>query len=242
MTACQIPLLDPQKLALPAVLVAGLVDGINPCAIGMLVFLLGYLLVFAGKPERVLRTGLLYITTVYLTYFLLGFFFYQSLSRFLSSPVFAAAAYWLQVFLGGGLIIAGLVNIKDFFFFGRGLSLEIPQRLRPRLQKLVEKTTYPATVLLAVLVTLFEAPCSFPLYAGTLGILSRCDLSSLGILGYLGLYNLLFILPLLVILFLLYSGVEIVYLKEWEHQNKRTMRGIMGVILVILGGLVLILR
>ena len=62
--------------------VAGLVDGINPCAIGMMVMLLGYLLVFAKKPERVLKTGLLYVGTVFVTYLVVGLGLYSFVSQF----------------------------------------------------------------------------------------------------------------------------------------------------------------
>lgn len=242
MQICQLPALDAQQVALPTVIVAGLIDGLNPCAIGMMVFLLGYLVVFAGKPERVLKTGLLYIATVYLTYFVIGLFFYEGLSRFLGAPGFSEMAATLKLILGLAVIGAGLVNIKDFFFPGRGISLEIPSRLRPKLQSFVEKSTYPATFILAILVTLFETPCSFPLYAGTVGILSRCGFSTLELLIYLAVYNLLFVLPLILILGLIFGGVEIVYLKEWEHRNKRVLRLVMGLTLVVLGGLVLVLK
>jgi len=63
-------------VSFPIVTLAGIMDGINPCAIGMLIMLLGYLIVFAKKPERVLKTGVLYIGTIYVTYFILGLLFY----------------------------------------------------------------------------------------------------------------------------------------------------------------------
>ena len=69
-------------LSLPLITIAGLVDGINPCAIGMMVMLLGYLLVFAKKPERVFKTGLLYVGTVFTTYLVVGLGLYSFVSRF----------------------------------------------------------------------------------------------------------------------------------------------------------------
>ena len=71
-----------ELLSLPLITVAGLVDGINPCAIGMMVMLLGYLLVFAKKPERVIKTGLLYVFTVFLTYLVVGLGLYTVVSKF----------------------------------------------------------------------------------------------------------------------------------------------------------------
>lgn len=226
-------ILNPQNLAIPAVIAAGLVDGINPCAIGMLVFLLGYLIVFAERPRQVLRTGLAYIGTVFITYFLIGLVFYQTISVLMASPQFVAVSQWFRGLLGLGLIAIGLASV-------RGMNWGIPDSVRPRLQSLVERGSLPATMLLAILVTVLEAPCSFPLYAGAVGILNQCNLSSFGLLGYLLLYNLLFVLPLVLILGLVYAGVGIPQLKEWEHRNQRKMRLLMGVVLVFLG-LVLLL-
>ena len=69
-------------VSFPLVTIAGIVDGINPCAISMLVLLLTYLIIFAKREDRVLKTGLLYASTIYLTYLTIGLFFYKSVSAF----------------------------------------------------------------------------------------------------------------------------------------------------------------
>lgn len=228
-------------VSFPLVTIAGLVDGINPCAIGMLVLLLGYLLVFAKKPERVLKTGILYIGTVYLTYLLVGYLLFNSLSVFKFSSYHGT----FNLALGSLLLILGLVNIKDFWFSqkrgGRGLwaafksfHLEIPQKARPGLLKIVEQVSYPATILLAVIVTLFETPCSLPIYVGTLNILSQAGLPFFGILAYFLYYNFLFVLPLIVILVLVWQGGRIVEVKEWEHKYKRWMKLSLGLFLTVI--------
>ncbi len=222
-------------IALSAVLGVGLADGINPCAIGMLVFLLGYLIVFAKQPGRVLNIGIIYIITVFATYFVIGLLFYQVLLTFSQTPQYAVVSNLIHLVLGAILVITGAINLKDFFWPGRGFSLEIPKYIRPYLQGWVAKATISATVVLGALVTIFEMPCSLPLYAGTLDILSRSGLSRLTTVGYLGIYNLMFILPLLVILFIVYSGKKITMVKEWEHRSKKWMKLLMGSMLVGFG-------
>lgn len=226
-------------VSFPLVTIAGLVDGVNPCAIGMLVLLLGYLLVFAKKPERVLKTGILYIATVYLTYLVVGYFLFSSLNILHFSSYRAV----FNPILGSILLFAGLINIKDFWFTqergGKGLGgkiksfhLEIPQRARPNLLKIVERVSYPATVFLAVIVTLFETPCSLPIYLGTINILSQSGLSSLGVLAYFLYYNFLFVFPLVVILMVVWQGKRVVEVKEWEHKYRKWMKLAIGVLLV----------
>ena len=213
------PLLDPTKLALPAVIAASFANSLNPCAIGTLIFLLGYLVVFAQSSKRkILKTGLLYISVMFVTYFALGFLFYTNLQPLLINPTYQSVSYNLKIVLSFLIVLAGLINLKDVVRPGQGVSLEIPHRFRPFLGSLVTKATYPATAVLAFFVTLLETPCAFPLYAGTLGILSKCNLSSIKLFGYLILYNFIFVLPLLILLILLYGGLEIVRVKEWEHK------------------------
>lgn len=224
-------------VSFPLVTLAGLVDGINPCAIGMIILLLGYLLVFAKKPEKVLPLGAAYILTIYLTYFVIGLFFFQS-ARWLST------SSWSQLFervLGGGLFLAGAINLKDYFVPNLPVHLEIPQRTRKYLFSLVERISLPAVIVLGILVTLLETPCSLPIYVGTATILANSGLPLAGVVGYFLYYNLLFVMPLLVILFLVWKGKELVLLKEWEHKGKRWMKLSLGLLLVLMAGFLILL-
>jgi len=217
-------------VSLPLVTIAGLVDGVNPCAIGMIILLLGYLLVFVRKPEKVLPLGGLYIAVVYLTYLAVGFFFFKS-AQFLS------LTNWHQGFekvMATALFLAGAINIKDFFWPQSPIHLQIPQGSRKYLLGLIEKSSIPAILVLAVLVTLLETPCSLPIYAGTATILASSGLPVSLVITYFLYYNLLFVLPLLVILFLTWKGKQIVELKEWEHKHKKTMKLSLGLLLVFM--------
>lgn len=217
----------------PLILAAGLVDGFNPCAIGMLLFLLGYLIIFAEQPKKSLSIGIAYIATTYIAYFLLGLVLLNSLYIATSSKSFNFISNSVNYLIVGILIIAAIINIKDFFAFGKVFSLEIPKKVRGHLQKIVETATLPSTILLAFLVTFFESPCSLPVYVGTLKIL-KDTYSSLESLIYLGLYNLMFILPLIVLLIIILRGEKMVIIKEWEHKNKSLMKLIMGIMQLII--------
>jgi cytochrome c biogenesis protein CcdA len=220
-----------ELLSFPMITVAGLVDGINPCAIGMMVMLLGYLLVFANKPERVLKTGLLYVGTVFATYLVVGLGLYSFVSQFDLS----GGAKVLNYIVGGALTLAGLVQFKDFLGIEKGPHLRIPTASKARLQSLVEKTSYPTTVVLGILVTLLETPCSLPIYVGTATILSQSGMSFILVMLYFLYYNFLFVLPLLVVLLIMWRGKKIVEVKEWEHKAKRWMHLGLAVVLLAMG-------
>ena len=216
-------------LSLPLITIAGLVDGINPCAIGMMVMLLGYLLVFAKKPERVFKTGLLYVGTVFTTYLVVGLGLYSFVSRFDLSQ----GARVLNYTVGVVLLAAGLIQLKDFFGLG-GVHLRIPTASKDKLMSLIEKASYPTTILLGVLVTILETPCSLPIYVGTATILSTSGMALPLVVLYFLYYNFLFVLPLLVVLFVLWRGRRLVEVKEWEHKAKKWMHLSLVIVLIIM--------
>lgn len=211
--------------------IAGLVDGINPCAIGMMVMLLGYLLVFAKKPERVIKTGLLYVGTVFVTYLVVGLGLYSFVSQFDLS----GGATILNWIVGGVLFSAGLIQLKDFLGIEGGPHLRIPTASKERLQGLVERVSYPTTIILGILVTLLETPCSLPIYVGTATILSQSGMAFPLVMGYFLYYNFLFVLPLLIVLVLMWRGQKLVEMKEWEHKAKRWMHLSLAVVLLGMG-------
>ncbi len=226
-------------VSLPLVTVAGLIDGLNPCAIGMIILLLGYLIVFAGRPDRVFKTGLVYIAAVYLTYLAIGLFFYKSI-RVVHFSLFRD---YFNLILGIMLILAGLINVKDYFRWdASGLHLQIPDSSRPFLLKWVEKVSLPSAAILGILVTFLETPCSLPIYVGTASILSDANLPRFWIAGYFVYYNFLFVLPLIIIWLLIWRGGEITAFKEWEHRAKKWMKLSIGVLLILMAVWILVFR
>lgn len=223
-------------LSFPLITVAGIVDGINPCAIGMMVMLLGYLLVFVKKPERVLKTGLLYILTVFLTYLIVGLGLYSFVSQF----DLTAGATILNYVVGGALLLAGLIQFKDFLGIETGPHLRIPTASKTKLMTLIEHANYPTTILLGVLVTLLETPCSLPIYVGTATILSQSGMAFPLIVGYFLYYNFLFVLPLIVVLIVMWRGQKLIEMKEWEHKAKRWMHLSLSIVLLGMGAWLLL--
>jgi len=218
-------------VSLPLVTIAGLADGINPCAIGMLLLLLGYLIVFAKKPKEVLKIGLVYVVSVFVTYLLIGLVFYKLVSQFQNSIYLD----WINRGLGGVLFLGGLIQIKEFFWPEIGPHLRIPTASKDRLMGFIEKANVKATIGLAVLVTILETPCSLPLYVGTASILAQSGLPDLAVAGYFLYYNLLFVTPLLILLLMVWKGKEVVELSEWKHKYEKYMQLSLGILMVLLG-------
>lgn len=224
---------------LPILTATALANGLNPCGIGMMITFLGYLLVFGSKSKDkswLIRTGIIYIGSVFVTYLLLGLMFYQ--------VAFYMQRFWLagvfKQILGGAIVMAGLIQLKDTFWKDLPIHLSMPKVGFEKISKLMAKTTVGVTVLIGVLTTVFSTPCMLPLYIGTTAVIARSGLPMVAVLGYFLYYNLIFILPLIAILVTMLGGKQVVEMKEWEHRNTTWMRLVLGIALILVGVIIFI--
>ncbi len=233
-------LLENRGLSFSLIVVAGLLDGINPCAIGMLILLLGYLLVFAHEPKRMIPIGLIYIATIFITYFLIGVVFSQVIYKLLAWPLYQEISHIIKYVIIALIWLAALVNIKDFFFYGKWFSLGVGKGEVPFLMRLIKKVDWPATILLGMAVTIFELPCSLPLYVGAIAIMTE-TFNYFRTIEYLLVYNLMFILPLILVFAVLVKSHHIFEAKDIQERSNKWMKLAMGIAQILIGvGLLLI--
>ncbi len=218
---------------LPLLTGAALANGLNPCGIGMMITFFGYLLVFMSnvKKKELLKMGGVYLLAVFFTYLFIGLIFF-------------GVAYYLQrlwiagIFkgmMGGMIMIAGLIQVKDGLWPDLPIHLKMPGWGSEKINKMLSKMSLPMAALVGAMVTAFSTPCMLPLYVGTATVLARSGLPTIAVLGYFLYYNLVFILPLIVVMGVMYMGKEVVGMREWEHKWGRWMRLVLGVILLISG-------
>lgn len=219
------------SLTIPVLVGAAIIDSINPCAFGVLVFLLAYLFKAFHSRRSVLIHGLTYISAVFITYLIAGLFLLPIISQLgrISAGVYVG--------IGIILIIFGLLEIKDFFFYGRGLSLGIFPSAGKRIEILVRHISgkLSTSFLLGVFVALVELPCTGAVYLGVLALVSLAGLTANNFL-LLVIYNLLFILPLVIILFLVHRGGQTEKFEQWREKYRGYMRLAIGLLLIALGG------
>jgi cytochrome c biogenesis protein CcdA len=214
------------ELTVPIVVSAALVDSINPCAFAVLIFLLTYLLAL-NVGKRILKIGVAYISMVYITYFFAGLGLFSIIGAIGISIAFYKVA-------AGIAILAGFINVKDYFFYGKGFSLEIPKSRKPLIEKYVKKASLPAALLLGFLVSMFELPCTGGVYLAILGMLAN-RMTRMAAIPYLLLYNLVFILPLFVILVLVYRGMSAEKMEKWRVEKRKYMKLFAGLFMICLG-------
>lgn len=218
---------------LGTVIVTALIDSINPCAIGVLILLVSIMVVYKSKKEMIFY-GLVYIFFVFLTYLLAGL----GILYFLSSIPIKVSEY-ISIIVGLLIVIAGLIEIKDFFWYGQGISLSIPPEKAKQIHEMTKKVTLPAMVLLGAFVAGVELPCTGGPYLAILTFLSQnFDFTAFLLLIF---YNIIFVMPLAVILLMVYSGLKIQSLKRWKQSNRTYMRLATGIILIFLSWLLILI-
>jgi len=220
------------KFLLPLVVVAAVVDSINPCAFSILLLTIAFLFSIGKMRSGILRIGGFYIAGIFLIYILIGLGILQTLHIF-NTPHFMAK-------VGAVLLIAlGLINLINEFFPAFPIKLKIPQVSHAKMAQLMEKASAPTAFVLGGLVGLCEFPCTGGPYLVVLGLLHDQVTYFKG-LYYLIFYNLIFILPLLVILFIASDKNLLEKVQAWKKSETIKMRLWSGMAMVLLGVIILL--
>ena len=240
--AIQLPLLGPvdlRRLGLPLfTIVLGLLDGFNPCAMWLLLFLLSMLINLRDRKKMFLIGGV-FVAVSGLVYFAfmaawLNIFFLIGMSRL------------TQLLLGAIALLVGSLNVKDYFAFGAGLSVGIPERAKPRIYRQVRQIiraenltgALAAVSLLALLVNTVELLCTAGIPAIYTRVLTEQALPGWAYYGYLALYNLAYMADdslMLAIAVVTLSG------RKLQERGGRWLKLVSGMVMLALG-LILLLR
>jgi len=199
----QVPILgnlDLRSLSLPVftLVLAGL-DSFNPCAFFVLLFLLS-LLVHAKSRGQMLLIGGTFV-------FFSGLVYFMFMAAWLNLFMVVGELRWVTTLAGLVAVLIAVINIKDFFWLHRGITLSIPERARPRLYQrvraLLNTGRLPAvllgTVALALAANTYEILCTVGFPMVFTRILTVNELAPATYYGYLLLYNVIYIIPLLLI-------------------------------------------
>lgn len=86
----------PSDFSLIYFILLGFVDGVNPCAIAMLLIFIS-LLGFTKKKRVLLTVSLTFITAIFISYFLFGTFLYQYLNRLQFLSFLVTVVPWIII-------------------------------------------------------------------------------------------------------------------------------------------------
>ena len=238
--AAEVPVfgeLSPATLGLPAFTVLlGLVDGFNPCAMWVLLFLLSLLVHVRSRARIALVAGTFVAVS--------GLVYFAFMAAWLEVYFLIGFSRALQIALGTLALLIGAVHVKDFFALHRGFSLSIPESVKPtlyqRMRGIVRAENLFAALggvaVIAVLVNLVELLCTAGLPALYTQVLSYYPLSDPGYYGYLALYNLAYVFD-----DALMVTIAVVTLGQHRLQERggRWLKLLSGAVILVLGALLL---
>lgn len=216
----EIPLLgirlNIDELGLPAfTFLLGLLDGFNPCSMWVLIFMISML---AGLRDR---AKMLAIAGTFVA--VEGIAYFAFMAAWLNLFLLIGISRPSEIILGLIAGIAGVINVKDFWAFGRGISLSIPQSAKPGLYARIRAillaenmaAALAATVVLAVLVQIVELMCTSGFPALYTRILTMRDPGGWSYYGYLLIYNAAYMLDDAIVL-----SIGVVTLSRRRLQEK----------------------
>ena len=212
------------------VVFAALVDSANPCGLSVLVFLL-ISMAAAGNRKRILLVGGVYIAAMFLFHLLVGIGLFSAFSL-------SGLAKPFSIIGGVIALILGIVTLADVLRNRESYLLSIPESGKGMLGTYIRKATLPAAFILGILAGILGFSCTGGIYISILGLMGR-NMTVMAGLPWLILYNLIFVLPLVLITLLVAYGISPERADRWRTENKRTVRVIIGIILVALGLVIL---
>jgi len=227
-----------QRLGLPVfTLVLGLMDGFNPCAMWVLLFLLSLLVNLKSRGRMLAVAGTFVAVS--------GAFYFLFMAAWLNVFLLVGLSRGAQVVLGLVALAVGAINVKDFFAWGRGVSLSIPESARPgiyaRVRRILQAPTawqaVGGAVALAVLVNTVEALCTAGLPVAYTSVLASRHLPAWRYYGYLALYNVAYVADDTLML-----ALAVITLRQTKLQERggRALKLLSGLAMLGLGAILLL--
>jgi cytochrome c biogenesis protein CcdA len=228
-----------QKFTFLQITLAGLVDGVNPCAIATMIFLISFLAVQKRKRSEMLVISMTFTAAVFMTYLLLGIGAFKALSLLSAYHWIASAVRWTAVAFAA---LVAVICFRDAIVYAvTGRAKDVKIQLSPTMKSRIHKTIsgnlstsslFIGTLVTGFLVTLLEAVCTGQVYLPTIILMTRAEGLRLTGWLYLVYYNLLFVIPLLIIMVLAYFGLRWDELSRATRKRLPLLKTVMGIVLL----------
>ena len=223
-----------KKFSFFSILAAGIIDGINPCAIATMIFLISFLATQKRKRSEVLTIGLAFTASVFVTYLAMGIGAFKALTFLQKYGWISTTVRWSAATLA---FVVGLLSFRDALSYRKtgkaaDIKLQLPKAVKLRIHKVISgnlsgRSLVIGAITTGFLVTLLEAVCTGQVYLPTIVLMTRQEGLRLTGWFYLIFYNILFVLPLLVVMVLAFFGLK------WDRLAKTTQKNLVPIKLVL---------
>ena len=231
-----VPLLgeiNPQNFSLPVLtVIMAAIDGFNPCAMWVLLFLINLLFNMKNK-FKMWTLGSAFLISSAAVYYLF-------LAAWLNVILFMGFVFWIRLLIATVAVASGVYHLRDYFK-NRNQTCKVTgsesrQKVFKNLRKIILEDKFIfalfGIIILACLVNMVELLCSAGIPAVYVPILTMANLPIWQFYAYLFLYVLVFLLDDLIIFFI---AMKTLRLKASSSKYTRYSGLIGGIILVIIG-------
>jgi len=237
-----------------AILLAGLVEGMNPCALATLVFFISYLTMVGQKRKEIFMAGMGFSASSFGTHLLLGFGILNFIQYFSFFPLFSRIVYLITFIFS---LFLGIFSLYDYIQLKKGrpskMRLQIPDFLKKRIHRIIrtrssefegnEETQLARLLIIAIfigfIVTLLQSTCTSQVYLPTLLFVTNIPSLRGSAFLYLIFYNLIYILPLLAIFGIVYWGVTSEQLSFFLQKRASTIKLLTAIFFFALAGILI---
>lgn len=225
-----------RQFTLVGVLLAGLLDALNPCAMATIVFFMSLLSAAGVRGRRILLAGGAFAVGSFLTYTALGFGVLRVIHLFAG---FHAVKMVANAAMAAILVVLAVLSLRDAIRYrashnARDISVKLPSRLMMKAHEVMKggmghRSVVVGGLVTGVVVTGLESVCTGQIYIPTLVMLIKAGGGySVRAVGYLVAYNLMFVLPLVILFILVYQGLKWQAVLEWSRRNVVISKVLMG--------------
>ncbi len=227
--------IDATAFSLPLItLIVGFVDGFNPCAFFVLLFLLS-MLIHLKSRKRMLIIGLTFV-------FFSGLIYFLFMSLWLNFFMITENVKYITLVAGIVALFIASINIKDFFAFKKGVSLTVSDKQRKtllsKMRKLLKAESLISmligTIVLAITANLYELLCTVGLPMVFTKVLVMNHLSRISYYLYLLFYNIVYLVPLLAIVLVFTFTLGS---KKLTQKQGEALKLLSGMMMLALGSL-----
>lgn len=213
------------RFGLWGVLAAGLLDGINPCALSVLVFFISYLTFVGRRRWEILAVGISYTLADFLVYFAIGIGALSFLMGLKTLPLISRFLYWLAVAVGLALAV---YNFRDYLKARRGdyagMELQLSTRTKQRVHRIIRERMSAGSLIfgafvVGLLTSVLEFACTGQIYLPTLAFVTQIASEKLRAYGLLLFYNLAFEIPMVAVFLVAFWGVSSKKVAAWAEAS-----------------------
>ncbi len=239
----KIPLIgevNPKNISLPlASIVIGLVDGFNPCAMWVLIFLIS-LMIGMKNRKRMWCLGIAFLVSSAIVYFAFMYTWINVAGMFTSTKI-------IEILVAIVALLGGEINLYHFIKEVRAKNVgcsvtnnDKKKKIMLRAKEIVTENSFllalGGVIVLAVSVNIIELACSAGLPILFAQILAMNDLSNTQILFYNVLYIIFFLLDDLIVFIIAMTTMKLTGI---SNKYNKYAHLIGGLIMVLIGFLMI---